>query len=154
MSGRERGFAMVTVLVILSAVSMLTFALVERASMSRQMGSAVSRAALRQEVLTAAVMARVDGGLSAGMDGVCSAGICGRSVSGGARSWNSADVWEYGLSGTGSEVCDPVVVTEFLGSSGAQSFWTLAAACAEEGEVVLAQVRVDGTGRRVEWVSR
>lgn len=145
MRSGERGFALMAVLVILSAVSLLGMAALERASLSLSLGKAVQSSYLRDVRMRDAVVAMVESGLSVGYVGACVDGSCGRSTSGVPRVWTAASIAANGVT---SGACSSV--SEYLGLEGGVNFWRVAATC--DGAMVVADVSVAASGvAALEW---
>ena len=147
MSLSERGFALMTVLVILSAVSLLGMLAMERASLSSSLGKAVESSYHRDSKMRGLVTSIVSSGLSVGFIDACVGGVCGRRSSGVPRVWTAEAVVANGVS---ADSCS--TVTEHLGSEGQVGFWRVAVVC--DGSVVVADVSVASNGlTSLEWGS-
>lgn len=147
MSSVERGFALMTVLVILSAVSLLGMVAMERASLSSSLGKVVESSYQRDSKMRNLVASVVSSGLSVGFVDTCVGGVCGRRCSGVPRVWTAEAVVANGVS---AGAC--ATVSEHLGSEGQVGFWRVAAVC--DGSVVVADVSVASNGMTsLEWGS-
>ena len=147
MSRGECGFALMTVLVMLSAVSLLGMLAMERASLSSSLGKVVESSYQRDAQLRGLVMSVVSSGLSVGFVDACVGGVCGRRSSGVPRVWTAEAVVANGVS---ANAC--AKVSEHLGSDGQVGFWRVAAVC--DGSVVVADVSVASNGMTsLEWGS-
>lgn len=147
---------MITVLVLLAAISLLTIASVERSTMSLLLGRVAERHHVQRSALKSAILARAHSGLVPGPDGVCTSGVCGRSVSGAQRDWTASEVVLHGVPAAETSMCSPLVVTEYLGSSDGRDFWKLASTC-RSGDtgtgLLVAEGHVVGGGvAQLEWV--
>ena len=142
----ERGFALLTVLVILGAVSLLGFVALERAALSSALGVVAARTRALDQRTSALVLDRIASGLDMGFTGLCVEGVCGRTANGVPRVWTSSTVQVSGLEA--GEAC--ASVTEYLGEEDGMSFWRVAATC--DGALRVADVSVASNGVvAVEW---
>lgn len=157
---REKGFALLSVLVILAAIALISVAIVERASLLVRIGAFSFAGEQRTLRLQKAVRSVASGNLREGVAGECIEGTCGRMPDGNQRSWTSGQVVQAGVAaGTLGGQCPPYVAVEFLGASASGRFWRIVATCLDsEGGAngfVSAFVAMDLDGRRsLEWTAR